>query len=144
MTDQPKPQRYDKGAVNFGVKTSPLPLAVLKVPPRPIVTCDRDGCVMPAKHQIVFGFWRIGQRKTKRPATKVLSNLCVCEVHKLDLEPKDFMADNDFKASMLGQLSARGFPMPDFNSAVLEFEPIVKGRKVDPGLGAEWMRRREA
>ncbi len=141
MTDQPKPT----ATIGFVASAAlPASLAILNRPRTSIVPCDRDGCVFPAKHQIVFGFWSIGQKKTKRPATKVLSNLCVCEVHKLDLQPQDFMADNDIKAMLLGALSLRGFPMPDFKSAVLEFEPIVKGRKVDPGLGAEWMRRREA
>lgn len=111
---------------------------------RRIVTCDREPCAMPAKYQVVLGFWRIGQRKTRKPATKVLTNLCVCEVHRLDLSAPDLLADRDVKSSLLGQLTTRGFPMPDFKSASIEFEPMKNNRRVNPGLGGEWMQRREA
>lgn len=109
---------------------------------RQIVPCDRDGCVYPAKHQVVVALWMLGRAKSKKPATKVLTNLCVCEVHKMDTTASDLL-DNDGKSMMLGVLSHRGFTLPDFKTAEIEFEPIRNGRKVDPGLGSEWATRRE-
>lgn len=43
---------------------------------------------------------------------------------------------------MLGSLLLRGYPMPDFRLSELEFEALKNGHMVDPGLGAEWSKRR--
>jgi hypothetical protein len=108
---------------------------------RRIIPCDRQGCVLPARYQIVFRFWMIGWKKSKKPPVKVLTNFCACTRHTEDIKASDLL-DAETKSTVLGSLSLRGYPMPDFGLSELEFELLKNGHMVNPGLGSEWAKRR--
>lgn len=91
-----------------------------------IVSCDRDGCILPARYRIVFRFWRIGASKQRARPVKVVTNLCACTRHTEDIKAADLL-DNETKSTVLSSLTLRGFPMPDFATAELEFAALNNG-----------------
>jgi hypothetical protein len=107
------------------------PLVIENQPPARIMSCDIEGCVLPAKYQIGLHLFRIGSSKTGKEDAKTLLNLCVCEKDRKDLTIEDILTPEG-KSKLLGQLTQQGFPIPDFKRTRLEFIPLTDGRKVDP------------
>lgn len=107
-----------------------------RAPPKPveasrIIPCDRADCVLPARYQIAVKLWRIGQSKATGKPAKILTAFCVCETHRKATKAKHLL-DGEAKSAMLGELTGRGYPMPDFRGAELEFVALTGGRMTDP------------
>ena len=96
-----------------------------------IAQCDRTGCVNPAKWQIVLKLWAIGQTKARHEPSKALISLCVCQRHRQESTVKNVLSQ-EAKSKLTVQLAERGFPMPDFRLAELEFIEVKDGRKTEP------------
>lgn len=100
--------------------------------------CDRTGCVNPAKWQIVLNLWTFGQSKSRHSPTQALTGLCVCQRHRQESTVKNVLTQ-EAKSRVLGQLTERGFPMPDFRKTELEFIEVKDGRKTEPSMFAAVM-----
>lgn len=107
--------------------------APVQVNVRRIATCDRAGCVMPAKHQVALRLWAFGADVTRARPMVALTNVCVCARHGKDLRCDD-MLDLSGKANVLSDLTSRGLAMPDFRTAQLQFVPVKGWKKADPAL----------
>ena len=98
--------------------------------PQKIIPCDRADCIMPARVQIALNLRTIGQSKRAKP-TQVLTGLCVCARHRNESTVKNVLTP-EAKSKLLGQLTERGVPMPDFKTVDIAFLPLSEGRKADP------------
>lgn len=97
---------------------------------RQIIPCDRAECVMPARYQIAVKLWPIGKSKEKAKPAKILTAFCACETHRKATRAKHLL-DDEAKSTMLGELTGRGVPMPDFRGAELEFVALTGGKMTD-------------
>lgn len=108
----------------------------LKPPVRSVIEiqtapmCDRAGCSSRAAVQIALKLWDIGQKKKAKPNV-ALTNYCVCEVHANGIQAQDVLAGSG-KSKLLGDLTQRGMPMPDFRKTEVELVPLKGGRRMDP------------
>jgi hypothetical protein len=117
--------------IEFGrIAQEPCVLELRTAPPVKIIVCDRAGCIMPAKVQIALKLWNIGQSKRAKPL-QVLTGLCVCGRHRNESTIRNVLTPAA-KSKLLGDLTERGVPMPDFASAELAFVTLAEGRKADP------------
>ncbi len=96
-----------------------------------VAKCDRAGCVNPAKWQIALKLWTIGQSKSRNEPAQALTGLCVCQRHRQESTVKNVLT-LEARSRLLGQLTERGFPMPDFRKTELAFVPVEDGRKMEP------------
>lgn len=91
------------------------------------IRCDREGCLHQASWQIALKFKMMWQRKeSDKPLVAVLTNLCVCDEHRLATTVSDVF-DGEGRSKTLGWLNSHGVSMPEMD-AEIEFVPMIDGR----------------
>lgn len=102
---------------------------------KPILRCDRAGCIEPAKYQIGFKLWAAGYPQRETNCLRALTGLCVCEQHRADSRADDLLT-TEGKEMIGNAILAAGKALPDFASAQLEFMPVFDNTPMSPELFA--------